>query len=107
MLNVKGLLNGWFLNYNNDSFEAEFRIFEAFRQHFRKPLVILRLLIIKLDLTWQVYLADHIVSHQCAIFSDFPRSINNETILDLIGAVSSAKICQGTFEERYITMARI
>ena len=51
--------------------------------------------------------ADHIVSHQCAILSDFSRSINNETIFDLIGAVSSAKICQGTFEERYITMAWI
>ena len=71
-------------------------------------MVILRLLLIKHDLTWEVYLADHTVPHQCAILSHFPPSINNETsLLNLLGAVSSASICQGNSEERYITMARI
>ena len=106
-LAVKGLPDGWFLSYSNESPEAELRIFETFRQVFHKPMVILRLLIIKRDLTWEVYLADHTVPHQCAILSEFPPSINNETLLKLIGAVSSASICQGNVEERYITMARI
>ena len=96
--------DGWYFSYSN---ESELRIFEIFRQVLHKPMVILRLLLIKHDLTWEVYLADHTVPRHCAIFSHFPPSITNDILLSLIGAVSSASICQGNFEERYITMARI
>ena len=85
----------------------ELRIFETFSQCHLKPLIILRLLLIKEDLTWEVHVADHAVPYQCAILDQFPSSMNNESLLSLIGAVSSASVCQGNFDVRYIAMARI
>ena len=75
MLATKGIPDGWYFSYSNESPEVELRIFEIFRQVLHKPMVILRLLLIKHDLTWEVYLADHTVPRHCAIFSHFPPSI--------------------------------
>lgn len=100
MLAVKGLPDGWFLNYSDESPEVELRIFETFRQVYHKPMVILRLLLIKHDLTWEVYVGDHTVPPWCAILSNFPPLLNGETLLNLIGAVSSVSICRGNCEER-------
>ena len=61
MLAMKGLPDGWFFSYSNESLEVELRIFEIFRQVSIKSMVILWLLLIKHDLTWEVYLAGHTV----------------------------------------------
>ena len=50
---------------------------------------------IKEDLTWEAHVADHAVPHQCAILNRFPSSLNNESLISLLNAVSSANICQG------------
>ena len=62
---------------------------------------------IKEDLTWEAHVADHAVPHQCAILDRFPSSVNNESLISLLTAVSSANICQGNFADRYIAMAKI
>ncbi|XP_065915629.1 uncharacterized protein [Dysidea avara] len=103
LLALNGLPEGWFFSYT----QVELRIFETFSQCHLKPLIILRLLLIKEDLTWEVHVADHAVPYQCAILDQFPSSMNNESLLSLIGAVSSASVCQGNFDVRYIAMARI
>jgi len=86
---------------------VDLRIFETFPQFHHKPLVILRLLLIKQDLTWGVYVTDHAVPHQCSILNQFPSTLDKEILLNLINAVSSASVCQGNFADRYIAMARI
>ena len=62
---------------------------------------------IKEDLTWKAYVADHAVPHQCANLDRFPSSLNNESLISLLNAVSSANICHGNFSDRYIAMAKI
>ena len=83
------------------------RIFENFGQFHLKSLVILRLLLIKEDLTWEAYVADHAVPHQCAILDQFPSSLKNESLISLLNTVHSANICRGNFADRYIAMAKI
>lgn len=103
---MNGLPEGWFFSHIKSP-QEELRIFETFRQFHLKPLVILRLLLIKQDLTWEVYVVDHAVPHQCTILDHFSSSTNNENLLDLINTVSSASVCEGNFADRYIAMAKI
>ena len=49
---------------------------------------------IKEDLTWEAHVADHAVPHHRAILNRFPSSLNNESLMSLLNAVSSANICQ-------------
>jgi len=100
------LPEGWFFSQSTSP-QVELKIFETFRQFHLKPLIILRLLLIRQDLSWEVYVADHAVPHQCGIISQFPSSVNSESLLNLINAVSSASICQGNFADRYVAMARM
>ena len=69
-----------------------------------KPLIILRLLLIKEGLSWEVYVADHAVLCQCA---RFPSSVNSENLLNLTNAVSCTSICHGNFAYGYIAMVRM
>ena len=91
------LPDGWFFSYNQSP-QAEFRIFETFHQFHLQPLVILRLLLIKEDLTWEAHVADYAVPHQCAILDRFPSSLNNESLISLLNAGSSANIFQGNLQ---------
>jgi len=61
-------------------------------------------MLIKQDLSWEVYIADHAILHQCP---RFPSSVNRESLLNLINAVSSASICHGNFADGHIAMVRM
>ena len=69
----RDLPDTWFTSYIQNN---EFRLFEVVRQSSScKPMVIVRMLLIQNDLTWQVYVADHLVPTQSLIIKDIPPEI--------------------------------
>ena len=63
---AKGLPINWFLSYVPYS---ELRCFEVVRQNYHKSIVILRILLISSDLTWQVYIAKHLVPSESVLLN--------------------------------------
>lgn len=104
MLLANRMPEEWYLSYAKD---VELRCFEVARQHFHKPMVIVRNLLIKNDLTWQVHIGEHVVSPHCSVLKDFPSTITREEAVSIIHAISVGKICSGNFEDRFIYLARI
>ena len=68
-------------------------------------MVVLRLLLIHKDLTWQVYIADNPVPSQCQILKDFPPRVSSEFVSNLIDTILGSNICSGNYEERFIALA--
>lgn len=99
---AKGLPINWFLSYVPNS---ELRCFEVVRQNYHKPIVILRLLLISSDLTWQVYVAEHLVPSESVLLKDFPSTVTGDIATNIIFTLSEANICLGNYDDRFITLA--
>jgi len=99
----KELPDTWFTSYVANK---ELRLFEVVRQSsFRKPMVIVRMLLIQDNLTWQVYVADHLVPSQSLILKDAPLRVSRDSLPDLLNTVAKANVCTGSYEQRYIILA--
>ena len=68
-------------------------------------MVVMRLLLIHNNLTWQVYIADHLVPSQCLVLKGFPARVSSEFVNDLIDTISVSNICSGNYEEKFIALA--
>ena len=68
---------------------------------------VLRLILINSDLTYQIYIAGHLVSPQCSILSKLPATVTADAVLHMINAIHAAYICVGNFDDHYIDLACI
>lgn len=69
-------------------------------------MVVLRLLLVSITFTWQVYvIGEHLVPLQSPVLQDLPPTMSRELVVKTIGAVSAAKICPGNFEEQFTELA--
>ena len=92
------------MNYVAD---RELQCFQVVRQQFNTSMVVLRLILINRDLTYQIYIAGHLVSQQCSILSKLPTIVTADAVLHMINAIHAAYICVGNFDDRFIDLARI
>lgn len=84
---TKDLPSGWYVNYVADK---ELQYFQVVRQQLNTPMVVLRLFLINRDLSYQIYIAGHLVSPHCSVLSI------------MINALCTANICVGNFDDRFI-----
>jgi len=93
----RDLPDTWFTSYIQNN---EFRLFEVVRQSSScKPMVIVHMLLIQNDLTWQVYVADHLVPTQSLIIKDIPPRVSRNCLPDLLSTVFKANIALGTMRK--------
>ena len=100
---ISDLPESWYRSYVADS---ELRFFEVVRQtNFHIPMVVVRMLLIQNNLTWQVYVAGHLVPSQSLLLKDFPPIVSRNSLPELINIISNASICTGNYEERFVNLA--
>ena len=102
-LSVSCLPDGW---YCSSVINDEIQCFQTTRQPPNLPPVIIsRLLLIQRDLTWKVYVSDHLVSMNNEILAQYDSIISSEVILPLIHSLNDAFLCPGNFESHIIQLA--
>ena len=69
------------------------------------PIIILHLLLIRSDLTWQLHTVNHLVPIKCSALSQYPSVLSDKTTLNLIRAIDESNICTGNFDKRFIELA--
>jgi len=97
------LPQGW----NITSLQNEIQCFEVTRQPCLPPMVISRLLLIKSDLSWQVFITDHAIKEDNEVLIPFPNPITQDNLMPLINKLHAAKICTGNYEAQFVQLARI
>ena len=76
------------------------------RQHSRiPPLAIVRTLLIKEDLRWQVYVGEHLVPAENGVLMSFPERLNTMSISTAISTLQNANICTGNYDQHFIDLA--
>ena len=75
------LPGNWYLDYVPNS---ELRCFEVLRQTVQKLMVVLRLLLVNVTLTWQVYVGEHLVPLQSPVLQDLPPTMINSYCIILL-----------------------
>ena len=81
-LSTKDLPEGWIINRFNDLWEIQ--CIKLQRQQMHTPIVILHLLLIHSDLTWEVHTINDLVSNNCNVLKQYPSVLTAETVLSLI-----------------------
>ena len=69
-------------------------------------MVISRILIIKRDLSWLVYVENHLVAPSNDVLSDFPSTLYTDVLLSLINCLHTSNVCLGNHDDPFITLAR-
>ena len=102
ILNDCKLPERWYKIYAEN---IELRCFEVVRQEFHKPMSVLRLLLVKNDLTWQVYVAENMVPSDCAVLKSFPPTLNREFVPNMVSTICATNICVGNYDNKFITLS--
>ena len=68
-------------------------------------MTVLHLLLVNIDLTWQVYVGKHLVPTHSEILKDLPPIMTAELVVNTIHVISTANICSGNYEECFVTLA--
>ena len=76
------------------------------RQHLHTPTVILHLLLIHGDLTWEVHTINHSVSSSCSVLHHYPSELTDKTALDLMHTLNDSIVCSGNYDEQFIELAK-
>ena len=63
-------------------------------------------IIVKNDLTWQVYIHGHIASNDCAPFFTIPQHLTLVAIQLLLTVLDTALVCAGHADEHLVEMAK-
>lgn len=105
MSTCNDLPDGWIVHQFNEDLE-EIQCIKLQRQKLYTPVIILHLLLIHSDLTWEVRTANHLVSSNTCVLSQFTSQITNESIISLIRAIDSSNFCTGNFDEHFIALAK-
>lgn len=103
-LSTKDLPEGWIINRINDS--QEMQCIKLQRQQLHTPIIILHLLLIHSDLTWEVHTINHLVSNNCSVLKQYPSVLTDETVLSLVYAIDESIICRGNSDKRFVDLAK-
>lgn len=102
-LSAATLPKGWIINkFNQD----EIQCMKLRRQQLGIPVVIFHLLMIRSDLTWEVYTANHLVSPECSVLCQQPSHLATETAQRLIQIIDNSNYCIGNTDEQFVELAR-
>ena len=97
------LLCGWCVNYTSE----EIQLFQITRQYSRSPpLAIVRTLLVQKDLSWKVYVGEHLISAESAVLMPFPERLGVASISTILSTLQSANICTGNYDEQFIDLAQ-
>ena len=69
-------------------------------------MVISRILIIKRNLNWLVYVDNHMIPPNNDVSRTFPPALNTSVLLSLINTLHTSNICLGNYDNTFITLAR-
>lgn len=103
-LSTKDLPQGWIVNKFSDS--EEIQCIKLQRQQLHMPTVILHLLLIHSNLTWEVHTINRLVSNTCSVLNQYPSMLTDKTALSLIHAINESNICTGNFDKHFVDLAK-
>ena len=69
-------------------------------------MVISRILIIKRNLSWVVYVDNHLISPNNDALNAFPSVISTNILLSLINSLHTSNVCSGNHDDSFISLAR-
>lgn len=94
----------WYFTLNG---KKEIQCFQVSSQTSSSDMVFSRRLLIKNDMSWQVYVGSHLISMDNAIFNAYPKAISPDILKSLMQHISGARLCHGNFEPEFIEVARL
>ena len=98
------LPDGWYFRCND---KDEIQCFCVTRQSVdAAPMVISRILIITRNLSWLVYVDNHLLAPSNDVLSAFPPTLNTNVLLSLINCLHTSNVCSGNHDDPFITLAR-
>ena len=98
------LPDGWYFKCTD---EEEIQCFHVARQfNDAAPMIISRILIIKRNLSWLVYVYNHMIPPSNDVLSAFPPALNTSVFLSLVETLHTSNICLGNHDDKFITIAR-
>jgi len=92
----------WFFTFNGSE---EIQFFQVSSQP--TCMVFSRRLVIRSDMSWQVYVGSHLVSLSNAIFNTYSKTISPIFLNDLLQHINEASLCCGNFEPEFTEVARL
>ena len=98
----KSLPKEWIIHKYDDLHEIH--CIKLKRQHLHIPTVILHLLLIHGDLTWEVHTINHSVSSSCSVLHHYPSELTDKTALDLMHTLNDSIVCSGNYDEQFIEL---
>ena len=69
-------------------------------------MVISRILIIKRNLSWVVYVDNHLISPNNDVLSAFPSVMSANILLSLINSLHTSNVCSGNHDDSFISLAK-
>jgi len=104
-LEHRGSPNEWFFTFSNEREEIE--CFQVFKQSSSSALYFSRRVVVKNDLSWQVYAGKHLVSMNNSILSSYSFTASYTVLKGLMQDVGMATLCCGNFEAEFIEVAHL
>ena len=98
------LPDGWYFKCTDEEEVQCFHVAQQFND--AAPMIISRILIIKRNLSWLVYVDNHIIPPSNDVLSAFPPALNTSVFLSLIETLHTSNICLGNHDDKFITIAR-
>lgn len=92
----------WFFSFNGSE---EIQCFQV--SSHPTCMVFSRRLVIRSDMSWQVYVGSHLVSLSNTIFNAYSKTISPIFLKDLMQHISGASLCYGNFEPEFTEVARL
>ena len=100
----KSLPEGWIIHKYEDLDEVH--CIKLKRQQLHTPIIILHLLSIHSNLTWEVHTINHLVSSSCSVLHHYPSELTDKTALDVMHTLNNSIICSGNCDEQFIELAK-
>ena len=95
----------WFFSFTSAD---EIQCFEVSRQFSdNPPMSFSKVLLIKRELSWKLFVENHKIAPSNSVLSCFPSRLTPKVLLKLVGAVKSANVCLGNFDDQFIKLAQM
>lgn len=102
--NNKDLPDGWIIYKYKDL--DEIHCIKLKRQQLHTPTIVLHLLLIHSNLTWEVHTIHHLVSSNCTILNQHPSVLTDNAALSLIHTIDQSKVCRGNCDKHFVDLAK-
>ena len=98
------LPDGWYFRCTD---KDEIQCFHVIRQSIdAAPMFMSRILIIKRNLSWVVYVNNHQISPNNDVLSPFPSMMSSNVLLSLVNSLHVSNVCSGNHDDSFISLAR-